>query len=118
MTPTRCDPPRTGVTSALDLDPSLLPACAAREPPGKPTGSFAVSHWRQKPRVKSARIDHVEIILARSDSEELVVVTCYPSAKTTKDTIGTATVGKQDICEFKLGMHMLLSTSQYPAISW
>ncbi|KFA88694.1 hypothetical protein [Archangium violaceum] len=42
----------------------------------------------------------------------------HSSAKTTKDTIGTETVGKQDICEFKLGMHMRISTSQYPAISW
>lgn len=64
------------------------------------------------------KIDHVELILARSSTDDMVVVTCYPTAKTTKDSIGTTTTATQDICEPNLGNHILIPTTSYPAISW
>lgn len=64
------------------------------------------------------KIDHIELILARSSSGDMIVVTCYPTAKSTKDSIGTVTLVNEDICEPTLGTHLRIATQSYPDLKW
>jgi hypothetical protein len=64
-------------------------------------------------------IDHIVVVLACSLSNDLVVVTCYPSPVSTNATIGTPTRDGEDIAEHEFGKHTKMPKQvSLPSLSW
>jgi hypothetical protein len=64
-------------------------------------------------------IDHIVVVLACSLSNDLVVVTCYPSPVSTNATIGTPTRDGEDIAEHEFGKHTKMPKQvSLPVLSW
>jgi hypothetical protein len=63
-------------------------------------------------------IDHIVAELGYRKSGELNVITCFPSAKNTKDSIRTATDNNLDIAELKFGEHTKVDIGKDIELFW
>lgn len=63
-------------------------------------------------------IDHIVAVLGYRQSGELNVITCFPSAKNTEDSIKTATDDNQDIAELKFGEHTKVDIDKDIKLFW
>ncbi|CAG9000911.1 MAG: hypothetical protein CENE_02918 [Candidatus Celerinatantimonas neptuna] len=67
---------------------------------------------------KYHNVNHIVVVLGHRDSGELNVITCFPSAQTTQQSIGTITSDKQDIAELEFGIHTLVDIDKNIVLYW
>jgi hypothetical protein len=106
----RADPrvPVRMIERALEVDTS-----ARRDPV---TGFYPATG---RVRMSESAIDHVVVVLGHRETGQLNVLTCFPSEKTTGDSIGTATAPTEDIAELQFGTHTkVIQTNPIPVLRW